>query len=48
MTGSKEYSISLPEDLAEAVRPHVGLGGFREAGSRRTWTASPRRPATPS
>ncbi|TLG13951.1 hypothetical protein FEK35_09255 [Nocardia cyriacigeorgica] len=28
MGGSKKYSISLPEDLAEAVREHVGPGGF--------------------
>lgn len=28
MAGSKKYSISLPEDLAEAVRTHVGPGGF--------------------
>ncbi|AXI87117.1 hypothetical protein ACWEQ5_20390 [Streptomyces griseoincarnatus] len=28
MSGSKKYSISLPEDLAEAVRTHVGPGGF--------------------
>ncbi|MEU8782126.1 hypothetical protein [Streptomyces sp. NPDC048637] len=28
MAGSKKYSISLPEDLAEAVRAHVGPGGF--------------------
>ncbi|MGH3488744.1 MAG: hypothetical protein ACRDP8_12640 [Actinopolymorphaceae bacterium] len=28
MSGSKKYSISLPEDLAEAVRSHVGRGGF--------------------
>jgi Arc/MetJ-type ribon-helix-helix transcriptional regulator len=28
MSGSKKYSISLPEDLAEAVRAHVGPGGF--------------------
>ncbi|MGA5896744.1 hypothetical protein [Streptomyces venetus] len=28
MTGSKKYSISLPEDLAEAARTHVGPGGF--------------------
>jgi Arc/MetJ-type ribon-helix-helix transcriptional regulator len=28
MSGSKKYSISLPEDLAEAVRGHVGPGGF--------------------
>ncbi|PZG95831.1 hypothetical protein C1I97_26900 [Streptomyces sp. NTH33] len=28
MGGSKKYSISLPEDLAEAVRTHVGPGGF--------------------
>ncbi|MGI5197127.1 hypothetical protein ACQEVY_26450 [Streptomyces sp. CA-288835] len=28
MSGSKKYSISLPEDLAETVRTHVGPGGF--------------------
>jgi Arc/MetJ-type ribon-helix-helix transcriptional regulator len=28
MAGSKKYSISLPEDLAESVRAHVGPGGF--------------------
>ena len=28
MGGSRKYSISLPEDLAEAVRAHVGPGGF--------------------
>lgn len=28
MSGSKKYSISLPEDLAESVRAHVGHGGF--------------------
>jgi hypothetical protein len=28
MSGSKKYSISLPEDLAETVRHHVGPGGF--------------------
>ncbi|WP_431959248.1 hypothetical protein [Actinacidiphila sp. bgisy160] len=28
MSGSKKYSVSLPEDLAEAVRAHVGPGGF--------------------
>ncbi|MFF7855495.1 hypothetical protein [Streptomyces sp. NPDC007904] len=28
MSGSRKYSISLPEDLAEAVRAHVGRGGF--------------------
>ncbi|GGO98712.1 hypothetical protein [Wenjunlia tyrosinilytica] len=28
MGGSKKYSISLPEDLAETVRTHVGPGGF--------------------
>jgi hypothetical protein len=28
MGGSKKYSISLPEDLAEAVRTQVGTGGF--------------------
>ncbi|MCZ2524597.1 hypothetical protein ACFW9F_13005 [Streptomyces sp. NPDC059506] len=28
MSGSKKYSISLPEDLAEAVRAHVGPGSF--------------------
>lgn len=28
MSSSKKYSISLPEDLAEAVRAHVGPGGF--------------------
>jgi hypothetical protein len=28
MAGSKKYSISLPEDLAETVREHVGPGGF--------------------
>lgn len=28
MSRSKKYSISLPEDLAEAARAHVGPGGF--------------------
>lgn len=28
MSGSKKYSVSLPEDLAEAVRSEVGPGGF--------------------
>ncbi|HEY5835487.1 hypothetical protein [Streptomyces sp.] len=28
MSGSKKYSISLPEELAETVRQHVGAGGF--------------------
>ena len=28
MSGSKKYSISLPEELAEAARTHVGAGGF--------------------
>ena len=28
MSGSKKYSISLPESLAETVRAHVGPGGF--------------------
>jgi hypothetical protein len=28
MSGSKKYSVSLPEDLAEAVRSNVGPGGF--------------------
>lgn len=28
MASSKKYSISLPEDLAETVRAHVGPGGF--------------------
>jgi Arc/MetJ-type ribon-helix-helix transcriptional regulator len=28
MSGSKKYSISLPEELAETVRSHVGAGGF--------------------
>jgi Arc/MetJ-type ribon-helix-helix transcriptional regulator len=29
MDGSKKkYSVSLPEELAEAVRSHVGAGGF--------------------
>ncbi|MER5642838.1 hypothetical protein ABT095_38625 [Kitasatospora sp. NPDC002227] len=28
MSGSKKYSISLPEELAETVRAHVGPGGF--------------------
>ncbi len=28
MSGSKKYSVSLPEDLAEAARAHVGPGGF--------------------
>ncbi|MER7054525.1 MULTISPECIES: hypothetical protein [unclassified Streptomyces] len=28
MSGSKTSSISLPEDLAEAVRAYVGPGGF--------------------
>ena len=28
MAGSRKYSVSLPEDLAEEVRAHVGPGGF--------------------
>jgi hypothetical protein len=28
MSGSRKYSISLPEELAETVRSHVGPGGF--------------------
>jgi Arc/MetJ-type ribon-helix-helix transcriptional regulator len=28
MGGSKKYSISLPEDLADTIRAHVGPGGF--------------------
>jgi len=28
MSSSRKYSISLPEELAEAVRAHVGPGGF--------------------
>ncbi|WLW52519.1 hypothetical protein [Streptomyces sp. YU58] len=28
MTGSKKYSVSLPEELAETVRARVGPGGF--------------------
>ncbi|MGW6332365.1 hypothetical protein [Nocardia rhamnosiphila] len=28
MAGSKKYSVSLPEELAETVREHVGPGGF--------------------
>ncbi|MFE7107719.1 hypothetical protein ACFU98_34360 [Streptomyces sp. NPDC057575] len=28
MGGSRKYSISLPEDLAESVRAQVGPGGF--------------------
>ena len=28
MSGSRKYSISLPEDLAEAVRAQVGPGSF--------------------
>lgn len=28
MSNSKKYSVSLPEDLAEAVRTQVGPGGF--------------------
>lgn len=28
MSSSKKYSVSLPEDLAESVREHVGPGGF--------------------
>lgn len=28
MGGSRKYSISLPEELAETVRAHVGPGGF--------------------
>ena len=28
MGGSKKYSVSLPEDLAETVRTHAGRGGF--------------------
>ncbi|WP_436800346.1 hypothetical protein [Streptomyces cinereoruber] len=27
-SGSRKYSVSLPEDLAEAVRAHAGPGGF--------------------
>lgn len=28
MSGSKKYSISLPEELAESARSRVGPGGF--------------------
>lgn len=28
MSRSKKYSVSLPQDLAEAVREQVGAGGF--------------------
>ncbi|WP_026123848.1 ribbon-helix-helix domain-containing protein [Nocardiopsis chromatogenes] len=28
MSGSKKYSVSLPEELAETVRARVGPGGF--------------------
>lgn len=28
MSGSKKYSVSLPESLAEAIRAQVGPGGF--------------------
>ncbi|CAL9541046.1 hypothetical protein [Streptomyces sp. enrichment culture] len=28
MSGSRKYSISLPEELAEAVRTHAGPGSF--------------------
>lgn len=28
MSGSKKYSVSLPEELAEAIRAQVGPGGF--------------------
>ncbi|NKY59902.1 hypothetical protein [Nocardia flavorosea] len=28
MSGSRKYSVSLPEDLAETVRAQVGPGGF--------------------
>ncbi|OEU97026.1 hypothetical protein [Streptomyces oceani] len=28
MSGSKKYSVSLPEGLAEAVRAQAGRGGF--------------------
>ncbi len=28
MSGSKKYSVSLPESLAEGVRAKVGPGGF--------------------
>lgn len=28
MSGSKKYSVSLPEELAETVRAQVGPGGF--------------------
>ncbi|MEV4323848.1 CopG family transcriptional regulator [Microbispora rosea] len=28
MSGSKKYSVSLPEQLAEAIRAQVGPGGF--------------------
>ncbi|MFD7323768.1 hypothetical protein ACFV9D_22145 [Streptomyces sp. NPDC059875] len=28
MSGSKKYSISLPEELAESIRRQVGPGGF--------------------
>ncbi|MFD8483345.1 hypothetical protein [Kitasatospora sp. NPDC059673] len=28
MSGSKKYSVSLPEDLAESIRSQVGPGGF--------------------
>jgi hypothetical protein len=28
MGGSRKYSVSLPEDLAETVRARTGAGGF--------------------
>jgi Arc/MetJ-type ribon-helix-helix transcriptional regulator len=28
MSGSKKYSVSLPEELADSVRAYVGPGGF--------------------
>ncbi|ONM45961.1 hypothetical protein [Nocardia donostiensis] len=28
MSGSKKYSVSLPEELAETIRAQVGPGGF--------------------
>ncbi|WP_042364951.1 hypothetical protein [Streptacidiphilus neutrinimicus] len=28
MSGSRKYSVSLPEDLAETVRERTGPGGF--------------------
>lgn len=28
MSGSRKYSVSLPEELAESVRAQVGPGGF--------------------